>query len=273
VTPRQLGKFSHVTRLVRGDHVGVVDDKHRWWSAEYEGPIKYELPPVVDAAGDCALAKDGRVLCISDHEPVIDISKREGDGTAIAGGTDAVQIAVNHFHACVRRRGGQVACFAPRGPVVDIREIPDAIDLSAGEFAVCAVRADHTVWCWGRSGSWILRGGPAGTPGDSGPTQIAGLTDVAAISLGTDHACVRKTDSTVWCWGADQLGQLGDGTTSSRVQPVKVPGLAGVIQVSAGNEHTCALLRDGTVACWGQARSGAIGSYLLDDSDPTTVTW
>jgi alpha-tubulin suppressor-like RCC1 family protein len=269
--PRPFAKLSHVTRLVRGSHVGWIDDRHRRWSAEYAGSRMYELPPVIDADGDCALGKDGRVLCSDEHEPA-DISRREVDGTAIAGITDAVHIAVTHHRACLRRRSGQVACFAARGPVIDVAEVPDAIDLSAGKDAVCAVRADHTVWCWGLSATWLLRGVAAGTQGERKPTQIAGLADVAAISLGVDHACARKTDGTLWCWGDNQLGQLGDGTTTSRAQPVKVP-LAGVAQVAAGHEHTCALLHDGTVACWGNASDGSVGSYILVDSDQTTVTW
>jgi alpha-tubulin suppressor-like RCC1 family protein len=164
----------------------------------------------------------------------------------IAGLTDAAQVAVDGEHACVRRHSGQVSCFAPRGPLVDIPEVPDAIDVSAGRLAACAVRADHTAWCWGQRSSWILYGGSAGA-GDVKPTRITGLTDVATISLGVDHACVRKTDSTVWCWGINQLGQLGDGTTTSRTQPASVSGLDNVVQVSAGSAHTCALRKDGTI--------------------------
>jgi len=63
----------------------------------------------------------------------------------------------------------------------------------------------------------------------------------------------------VWCWGHNQYGQLGDGTTTHRLTPVQVQNLSDVVQVTEGFYHTCALKEDGTVWCWGRNSEGQLG--------------
>jgi len=79
------------------------------------------------------------------------------------------------------------------------------------------------------------------------------------ISGGRDHAAVLKSDGTVWTWGDNQYGQLGDGTLTDRTTPVQVQGLTDVIAVAAGRTMTMALKSDGTVWTWGVNSSGELG--------------
>src|SRR4051794_7034931 len=72
-----------------------------------------------------------------------------------------------------------------------------------------------------------------------------------AVSTSGGHACGLLSDATVKCWGANQMGQLGEGTPPRRLTAVAVPGLAGATSVSAGGGMTCAVLVDGTARCWG----------------------
>ncbi len=65
------------------------------------------------------------------------------------------------------------------------------------------------------------------------------------------HTVSLKSDGTVWAWGANGSGQLGDGTTIDKLTPVQVSGLSSVIAVAAGSFHTLALKSDGTVRAWG----------------------
>jgi alpha-tubulin suppressor-like RCC1 family protein len=269
-TPRERAHLGAIKHITRGMIAGVIDTKDRWRFAPKDDAI-FKLPPVASADGDCALAIDGRVLCTSEHRD--GNVTPTGDGYAIAGIDDAVQIAIGGNPACARRRGGQVVCFEQRALTV-IKAIPDAIDLAAGTFATCAVRADHHVWCWGQNGSWVLKGNPLHQAGDSPPIEIPNLTDVTVISLGSDYGCALRTDKTVWCWGDNRFGQLGDGTVTARTKPARVPGLGKVLQISAGTQHACALLEDHTVTCWGESSSGQIGTFATNMIEqPTAVVW
>ena len=81
--------------------------------------------------------------------------------------------------------------------------------------------------------------------------QVSGLT-VSTRSPNAYDSVAVKTDGTVWAWGRNDLGQLGDGTTTERTTPVQVSGVTGVDAVGAGDSHTVALKSDGTVWAWGE---------------------
>lgn len=111
--------------------------------------------------------------------------------------------------------------------------------------------AQGTLWTWGSNAFGGLSGG--GSPNfQLVPQQFPGLTDVVAVSVGRAHTIVLKSDGTVWGWGDNSWGQLGDGTLAPRVSPVQVLGLpAGVIAISAGLDHNLALTVAGAVWAWG----------------------
>jgi alpha-tubulin suppressor-like RCC1 family protein len=109
---------------------------------------------------------------------------------------------------------------------------------------------------------------------DAPAGEIAGVAGVLSIGVGEDHACALRSDRTVWCWGDNRFGELGDGTLTARLTPAKVQGLERVAALSVGSRHACALLDDGTVSCWGQARYGEVGTYATDDvTTPSAVLW
>jgi len=84
---------------------------------------------------------------------------------------------------------------------------------------------------------------------------------ISEVAGGEDHFCAVRNDGTVWCWGANDVGQLGDGSTVDRPQPVKAATPAGktYIQVTASENHTCAIAVDKTVWCWGGNDVGQLG--------------
>lgn len=102
----------------------------------------------------------------------------------------------------------------------------------------------------------------------AGETRLVCPVDCGWIALdaGGRHTCAVSGDGTLWCWGLNSSGQLGDGFTGDRDQPTFVPGLSGVVAVSAGDFHTCAALDDGTAWCWGAGDRGQLGYGGISDS-------
>ncbi len=92
------------------------------------------------------------------------------------------------------------------------------------------------------------------------------LTDPVALATGSNHTCVVHDNGIVTCWGDNEFGQLGDGTTLDRTAPTPVVGIDNAIAVSAKSNYTCALLADGTIRCWGKNSTGTLGDGTINDS-------
>jgi alpha-tubulin suppressor-like RCC1 family protein len=143
--------------------------------------------------------------------------------------------------------------------------------ISAGGHT-CTVQDNSTVWCWGRNDDGQL--GDGTNDESNTPVLVSGLTDVTKISAALSHTCAVENsvlDGTVWCWGYNENGRLGDGTWDSKNTPVQVSGLTDVIEVSAQGRHTCALKSDGTAWCWGYNGHGQLGDGNWDTSAHTPV--
>jgi alpha-tubulin suppressor-like RCC1 family protein len=91
---------------------------------------------------------------------------------------------------------------------------------------------------------------------------VPAVPNPGLIAAGTHHTCALADDGTVWCWGTDDQGQLGDGTANlvPRIQAQRVDGVSRAIAVAAGAAHTCALLANGTAQCWGDNRLHQLGN-------------
>ena len=94
------------------------------------------------------------------------------------------------------------------------------------------------------------------TPQRANAAPITGFTRVETNGKFT---CATKSDTTVWCWGLNSSGQLGDGTTTNRSRPVQVLDLADVVSVDTGYDYACALKSDTTVWCWGGNGNSSLG--------------
>jgi alpha-tubulin suppressor-like RCC1 family protein len=92
------------------------------------------------------------------------------------------------------------------------------------------------------------------------PVSVSGLGEVSAISVGGLHSLALRSNGTVMAWGANEFGQLGDGTEAPSDVPVAVNGLSGVTAISTGFNHSLALLSNGTVMAWGWNAYGQLGN-------------
>ena len=89
---------------------------------------------------------------------------------------------------------------------------------------------------------------------------LIATTAAAAVSSGGLHACLVRTNGNLYCWGGNEAGRLGDGTTTNRYTPVSVSSQAPLwSSVSAGSGHTCGIRVDGTLYCWGYNATGQLG--------------
>jgi len=146
--------------------------------------------------------------------------------------------------------------------------------LAAGESHVAALKSDGTVWSWGRNNFGQLGDGTEKTVTQkTTPVQAKNMDNVQAIATGSSHTVALKNDGTVWAWGWNIYGQLGDALSEYRDLPAKVAGLSDVKAVAAGLSYTVALKNDGTVWTWGNNNHGqlGIGTYTKS-SIPMKVT-
>ena len=131
--------------------------------------------------------------------------------------------------------------------------------ISAGSNYTCAL-VNGRVSCWGRNEHGNL--GDGTFLNKKNPAQVVGLTSgVQAISTGSYHTCVLLVNSSVKCWGGNEMGRLGDGTSINKNIPTQVTNLtSSVIAIATGNYHSCALMDEGGVQCWGYNISTGSGS-------------
>jgi alpha-tubulin suppressor-like RCC1 family protein len=162
------------------------------------------------------------------------------------------------------------------GPLTGVQSV------ALGSTFSCAVVEAGNVVCWGANGEGQLGDGtrafhvlPAPVRGVGGGEPLGGAR---AVSLGRDHACAVMNDGSALCWGRNDEGQLGDGTTERRTTPVRVasgpggPPLAGVRAISLGRAHSCALLESGEARCWGSNALGQAGDGTRESrSTPVPV--
>jgi alpha-tubulin suppressor-like RCC1 family protein len=129
---------------------------------------------------------------------------------------------------------------------------------SSGAQSALALKTDGTVWAWGWNPYGQLGLGSPTSPVPA-PVQVPGLTNVVGVAMGGEHAIAVKADGTVWGWGQNQYGQVGDGTDDPRHSPVQVSGLTNVVAVAARWWTSFALTADGSVYSWGTNVGGGLG--------------
>lgn len=149
---------------------------------------------------------------------------------------------------------------------VAVSNLSGVTAISAGSTSL-ALKSDGTLWAWGFGGFGQL--GNGATPSYSSvPVQVPGLTNIIAVSSGSFHALALQADGTVWAWGSNQSGQLGDSTTTSHLSPEHLTTINNVTKIAAGYTHSLALTSDGSVWAWGENTSGQVGIGSTASSVP-----
>lgn len=169
---------------------------------------------------------------------------------------------------------GAAAVTASIGPLVRPAQEP-AVDVATGYFHTCVVLGDGTVGCKGRGAGGRL-GNNATTDAVTDLVFVSGLPqDAVKVAAGQDSSCAVLDDGSVYCWGGNDYGTLGNGTTSASPSLVATASLitTGAKDITAGTNHFCAQMTDNTVKCWGQNLVGEVGVGSTSVvSTPTAVT-
>ncbi|MCA0295790.1 MAG: biotin transporter BioY [Actinobacteria bacterium] len=241
-------------------------------------------------AHTCAVTTTGKALCWG-----FNADGQLGDGTTttqlkpvgVSGLSSKVaSISAGETHSCAVTTKGKALCWGYNGngqlgdnttvdshtPAVVYGMDTKVKSISAGWVGTCAVKTSGKARCWGDNSAGQLGNGT--TIGSVKPVTVSGLTSgVKSVSVGLTHACALKTSGKVVCWGYNAFGQLGDGTTATRLTPVTVHGLTKVTSISVGIYDTCATRSTGKAVCWGLNNYGQLGDGTTTNSfTPVTVT-
>lgn len=143
----------------------------------------------------------------------------------------------------------------------------------AGDNSAYAVTSDGRAWAWGSGGFGQL--GTGDRNGRAAPVQVSGLpvAGVRAVAAGGSHALALAKDGTVWAWGDNTSGQLGNGTTTDSLAPIRISALSNVTAISAHQRVNLALDASGRVWAWGRGSRGSLGDGTTNDrSTPFIVS-
>ena len=155
-----------------------------------------------------------------------------------------------------------------------------SMPISAGLYHTCALASGGTIECWGYNGEGQL--GNGSKTNSSIPVRVSGIATATLVGAGGStwengllsgsSSCALLAGGTVDCWGYNDDGELGNGTTTDSSTPVQASGIVNASSITAGGFHACAVLSAGTVKCWGDNEVGQLGNgTTTKGSTPTPV--
>jgi alpha-tubulin suppressor-like RCC1 family protein len=193
----------------------------------------------------------------------------------VPGLTGIIAVAAGGRHSLALKNDGTVWSWgvntngqlgdgtnSARTTPVQVIQLTAVVAIGAGEAFSVALKSDGTVWTWGYNGQGEL--GDGTTTQRTSPVQVTGLANVGNIAVGAFHTlALKSTDGSVWSWGYNAYGELGDGSQTNRVNIVRSGILTGVVSIASGDDHSLAAKGDGTVWAWGLNNSGQLGDSTI----------
>ncbi len=232
-------------------------------------------------AHTCGLTATGVAYCWGlngDGQLGNNSTNRQLSPALVAGGHVFSTISAGAIHTCALDATGAAWCWgnnqngqvgdSTNGPVDRI--VPTAVAggrtysaIGAGSAHSCAIATTGETYCWGQNGSSPAAAAKLGDGTTvllrNVPTLVAGALSFTSIRVGGDLTCGRVASGSLYCWGLNGSGQLGDGTLIHRNVPTQVDGAFSWDGFGVGGLHGCGIRDAGRTFCWGQNAQGAIG--------------
>lgn len=239
---------------------------------------------VAGAGHVCGLTRDGLAFCWGgggSGRLGNDAAAESSTPVPVAGGHRFVALAAGGAHSCALTALGSAWCWGRNtwgqlgdGSTSD-RTVPVAVAggvrftaLATGSEHTCGLTGSGTAYCWGLGNAGQL--GHTGYTGDDAhpvPQAVDGGLRFTSLATGSFHTCATEASGAAWCWGRNEMGQLGDDRLGiGIVWPVAVAGGFTFRSLAGGGDHTCGLATDSVVRCWGDNGYGQLG-------DGTTQAW
>ncbi|MDI6897871.1 RCC1 domain-containing protein [Methanocella conradii] len=215
--------------------LAMMDTGTVWaWGDNYLGYIKNNMPQKIDVSDAKAITAGYSHILILKNDGTVwawgyNNEGQLGDGTSLT-----------------------------RAEPVQVTGLTNVQAIASGFAHNLALKDDGTVWAWGYNIYGQLGVGNCSHDIPS-PIQIVSLSNVTAISTGDSTSFALKDDGSVWAWGENDHGQIGDGTNENKLIPIKVP-INDIIDIASCGGHTLALKDDGTVLAWGRNCNGELGN-------------
>jgi alpha-tubulin suppressor-like RCC1 family protein len=231
----------------------------------------------------CGVTTAGVAYCWGDNT-----FHQLGDGTtspaprttpvAVAGGLTFGMVSTGAVHSCGVTIGGAAHCWGYNGQgrlgdgTTSRRSSPVAVVggltfgmLSTGGGHTCGITTEGAAYCWGDNRQGQLGDGTTSVIWRTSPVAVVGGLTFATVSAGGNHTCGVTTEGAAYCWGYNNEGQLGNGTSGRRTSPVAVAGGLTFATVGAGTFHTCGIATEGAAHCWGFNFYGQLGDGTSGD--------
>jgi alpha-tubulin suppressor-like RCC1 family protein len=258
----------------------------------------------------CGITPSAQAFCFGyngDGQLGVGSTSNRNSPTAVQGGLTFRQISGGRYHTCGITLAGIAWCWGNNqdkrlgvaSPLlsttpVQVSTVMSFASIASGRVHTCGLGLSGLVACWGFNGEGEIGAfyGPADSQTVGAPPRYVSNQVFKALTVGGLHSCAIDIGDQLWCWGHNNYGQLGDGTTNTtknntfiidaagaRIdfggRPVAVISPAGVTgwkSVTAGYRHTCAIATNNNTYCWGDNTSGQLGNgFTRPDNFPTPL--
>jgi alpha-tubulin suppressor-like RCC1 family protein len=255
--------------------------RHPVIAAGYYHALAVKSDGTVWAWGQNASGQIGDDTLTTRMQPV---QVKAWNGSAVVDLTSVKAVAAGQAFSMALKTDGTVWVWGanpgtpPANPKIanPVAGLTGIVSIAAGYQHIVAVKSDGSAWAWGINTYGQIgnntSGGTLSTPTQvKGPGGVGFLSGAVVAGAGGYHSLAAKEDGTVWGWGNNGYGQLGDGSTTQRLTPVQAFSVTGVVDIRGGTYHSLALRSDGTVAGWGAASYGQLGDGVPNVSDRVTA--